>query len=241
MRLTSRVVKLLAAAALPLALAACSSGSADSSHSSDNAKAAAAKPSKDPNAGLMTGTQLKKALAPASFFAPGFSEETSATRDTGDTYQPPAKAKSGAKPDCGNLGSTGWIGVSGVDGVSFAQNDYVNKNTSQEIAQEIDVYRGSTASDVVKGLQKTVAACNGFADAQTHTKVQVAGAATQGLGDEAYTITLTDSAWQNGTTLVATRVGTNLVTVMSTDGQDNGAATAKKLSQQVAAHLKPAA
>jgi hypothetical protein len=239
MRLTSRAVKLLAAAALPLALAACSAGSSDSA---DNSTAAsAAKPSKDPNAGLMTGTQLKKALAPASFFATGFTEDTSGTRDSGDTYQPPAKPKAAAKPDCGKLSGTSWIGITGATGVSFAQNDYISKNTSEEVAQEIDVFRGTAASDVVKGLQKAAASCNGFADSQTHTKVKVAGATTPGLGDEAYTITLTDSAWQNGTTLIATRVGTNLVTVMSTDGHDDGAATAKKLAQQVAAHLKPAA
>jgi hypothetical protein len=34
------------------------------------------------------------------------------------------------------------------------------------------------------------------------------------------------------------RVGTNLVTVLSTDGHDNGAATAKKLTAQIVANLQ---
>jgi hypothetical protein len=69
----------------------------------------------------------------------------------------------------------------------------------------------------------------------------VTGQTASGLGDAAYTVTLTDSAWTNGTTLIAARVGTNVVTVMSTDGHDNGAATAKKLTQQIVGALQKTA
>jgi hypothetical protein len=235
MRLASPAVKVLAAAALPLALAACSSGSS----SSGGGSTAAATPAqtKDPNAGLLTGTQLKKALAPASSFPSGFAADPSLARDTGDTYQSPA-TKSAAKPHCAGLGATSWISLTGIDGVSFAQNSYINKNTSAELDQEIDVYRGTTAADVVKDLEKVVAACPSYTDTDTHSTVKVAGASTTGLGDGAYTITLTDSAWESGTTLIAARVGTAVVSVLSTDGSDNGAASAKKLTQQVVASLK---
>lgn len=232
---TARAARVLAVAALPLALAACGSQQATSAKGS-----ASSSPTKDPNAGLLTGAQMKKALAPASFFPAGFAVDPSGARDSGDTYTAPSTAPA-AKPDCAKLGGTAWIAVTGISGVSFAQNDYVSKNTSEDIAQEIDAYRGTTASDVVKAVQKTAAACDGFADSQTHSKVKVAGAATPGLGDEAYTVTLTDTAWQNGTTLIAARVGTNVVSVMSTDGHDNGAATAKKLTQRIVASLKKTA
>ncbi|TLS43942.1 hypothetical protein FE633_23235 [Streptomyces montanus] len=241
MRLPSPAVKVLAAAALPLALAACSSGSSGSSDSSGGSSATAksSKPSKpkDPNAGLLTGTQLKKALAPASYFASGFAADPSGTRDTGDTYQAPA-TKSAAKPHCADLGATAWIGLTGVEGVSFAQTSYANKATSAELDQEIDVYRGTTSQDVMKDLTKVVAACPTFTDADTQSKVTVTGTSTAGLGDDAYTITLTDSAWENGTTLIAARVGTAVVSVLSTDGSDNGAASAKKLTEKVVASLK---
>jgi hypothetical protein len=233
MRLPSPVIKLLAAAALPLALTACSPGSSGSSAS----ESAAPKATKDPNAGLLTGTQLKKALAPASFFASGFAVDSSGARDSGDTYTTPSSAGA-SKPECSKLDGTAWIGVTGVTGVSFAQNDYVSKNTSEDIAQEIDVYRATTAADVVKSLEKIAAACPTFTDSQTHSTVKVSGTPTAGLGDAAYTITLTDSAWENGTTLIATRVGTAVVSVLSTDGHDNGAATAKKLTARIVASLK---
>jgi hypothetical protein len=223
--------------ALPLALSltACSSGS--SGGTAKPSKSA----SKDPNAGLLTGTQLKKALAPASFFATGFAVDPSGARDSADTYTEPSSAPASAKPDCEKLSQTNWIAVTGDSGVSFAQNDYVNKNTSEDIAQEIDTFRGTTAATVVKDLERVVSACATFTDTQTHTKVKVAGRATSGLGDSAYTVTLTDSAWENGTTLIAARVGHNVVSVMSTDGHDNGAATAKKLTERIVASLKKTA
>jgi hypothetical protein len=239
MRHPSHAAKvLLAAAVLPLTLAACSAGSAD--HSSTPAKAKAAK---DPNAGLATGTQLKKALAPASFFTTelttGFAVDPSGARDSGTTYAAPT-ASAVPKPDCSKLGGTSWIAVTGASGVSFAQNDYVNKTTSEDIAQEVDTFRGTTAATVVKDLEKTVTACATFTDSETHSKVKTTGASTPGLGDAAYTITLTDSAWENGTTLIAARVGTSVVSVLSTDGHDNGAATAKKLATQIVTSLRGA-
>ncbi|MEU6276308.1 hypothetical protein ABZ871_28440 [Streptomyces populi] len=224
---------LLAAAVLPLALTACSSSADGTSDTSATAK----KPAKDPNAGLLTGAQLKKALAPASFFAAGFAVDPSGARDTGTTYTAPSSSPA-AKPDCKLLGGTSWISITGASGVSFAQNDYVNKNTSEDIAQEIDTFRGTTAVKVMADLKKAVASCPTYPDADTHTKVKVTGADTPGLGDAAYTITLTDSAWENGSTLIAAQSGTDVVTVMSTDGHDNGAATAKKLIARIVTSLK---
>ncbi|MBO1336572.1 hypothetical protein [Streptomyces sp. VRA16 Mangrove soil] len=239
MRSASRAAALLAvAAALPLALTACSSGGSDSG---DGASAKSASKSsaaaKDPNAGLATGAQLKKALAPASFFGSGYKVDPSTARDTGTTFQPQKSHPAAlAKPDCTKFGGTSWIALTGDDGVSFAQNDYMNAD-STDIAQEIDVFRGAGAQTVMAHLEKVVAACPGYHDKDTKSDVKVTGATTSGLGDGAYTITLTDPTWTNGTTLIAVRKGTAVVTVMSTDGHDNGAATAKKLAAKVTSAL----
>lgn len=53
---------------------------------------------------------------------------------------------------------------------------------------------------------------------------------TSGLGDDAFTMTMTSGHWENGTTLVAARVGNAVLTVTSTAGKDNGAANAVKLA-----------
>ncbi|WP_338699433.1 hypothetical protein V2W30_23390 [Streptomyces sp. Q6] len=240
MRITAptRAAALLAVAVLPFALTACSSGDSDGSAGSQGAASSpsAAPTSHNPDEGLATGADLKKALAPASFFGAGYKVDPDGVRDTGTSFQKQsADPAAPAKPDCTKFGGTSWIALTGDEGVSFAQNDYVNDDSSADIAQEIDVFRGTTATTVMRHLRKVVAACPTYKDADTKSVVKVAGTAASGLGDEAYAITLTDPTWTNGTTLIAVRKGTAVVSIMSTDGHDNGAATAKKLAAKVTA------
>lgn len=93
MRHPSRAAKvLLTAAVLPLTLSACSSGTDDHSSADSKATASRSTAAKDPNAGLLTGTRLKNALAPASFFASGFAVDPSGVRDSGTTYSTPGSS-----------------------------------------------------------------------------------------------------------------------------------------------------
>jgi hypothetical protein len=220
----------VAAIVLPLALVGCSSGSPQTPGAT-TARAAA-----DPDAGLLTGSQLKSALAPASFFATGFAIDGSGSRDTGTTYVQQESAAT-AKPDCTKLGSTSWITIVGYTGVSFAQNDYINKDTSDEVAQEIDVFQGSTATSVLTAVGRIAGSCPSFTDAQTSSKVTVTEHSTSGMGDGAYTITMTDPAWQNGTTLIATRAGNGVVSVLAS-GAGNGATTATSLAAHIVSAIK---
>ncbi|MFY4718952.1 hypothetical protein [Streptomyces sp. LaBMicrA B280] len=234
MRLSSRAATLLAvAAALPLALTACSTGSTDAS-----APSAKQTRAKDPNAGLLTGTRLTKLLAPASAFPAGYTVEDDNTADSGAKLLSPSARKT-TKPDCVNLESTSWIQVTGYENsASFAQNDYVNAQKTEEIAQEIDEFPLTQGKDVMKRFATVAAQCATYTDTDAHAKVKVTGKAVAGLGDEAYTMTLTSGRWQNGTTLVAARSGSSVVTVLSTAGTDNGAASAKKLTTTLLAGLK---
>ncbi|MFF5533971.1 hypothetical protein ACFY71_16005 [Streptomyces cinerochromogenes] len=233
MRLSSRAATLLAVAVLPLALSACSSDSS----SGTGASAAPAK-AKNPNAGLLTGTQLKKALAPASAFPAGFTLEADGASDSGGKFLAPSSRKT-AKPDCTRLEGTSWIQVTGFEGgVAFAQDDYVNQDKTEEVAQEVDAFQGTTAKTVMKQMQSVAAECATFTDTDTHAKVKVKGASTAGFGDEAYTMTLTSGAWETGTTLIAARSGNHVVTVLSTAGGDDGAAAAKKVTTRILDSLK---
>ncbi|GGV36574.1 hypothetical protein GCM10010495_62110 [Kitasatospora herbaricolor] len=251
MRLHTPAAGLLAVAVLPLALTACSSSTPQAAApapattaaapatpaAAPSATPSAAPAAADPNAGLLTGTQLKALLAPATAFATGFAIDAASTRDTGDTYQLPAVTEV-PTPDCTRLGGTSWTEITGIAGVSFAENAYIDKNASAESAQEIDVYRDKTAQTVVGALGKLSLACPGYTDPQTNGKVTVAEKALPAVGDEAYVITLTSPAWKGGTTLVAARVGTAVVTVLASSGTDKGTATATKLAGQLATGLK---
>ncbi|WP_185899667.1 hypothetical protein [Streptomyces sp. WAC07061] len=241
MRQISTAARLLTVAALPLALTACSfpgtKAPAAAAKAAPAAAPKAAAPSADPNKGLLTGTQLKAALAPASFFRTGFAVDPELSRDTGDTYQEPATADV-PTPDCTKLGATSWTEITGITGVSFAQNAYVDKNSSEEFAQEIDVYRGTTATTVLDALGKIAMACPSYTDGDTHAKVTVSEKPLPGVGDGAWAITQTSTAWQGGTTLVAARVGTSVVTVLASSAKDSGLAGGTKLAKQLTASLQ---
>ncbi|MET7613354.1 hypothetical protein [Streptomyces seoulensis] len=234
MRIPPRFVQVIAVAALPLALAACSPSSSDSAASAEKPQA------KNLNAGLMTGTQLKKALAPASVFPSNLSAVSDGFSDSGDEFASPA-GRDTAKPDCSKFENTTWLDVSGFKGgVSFAQGEYANADETEEMVQEIDVFQGRTADSVMRQIRAAAGACATFTDLNDHSKVQLSGSTTAGLGDDAFTMTMTSGHWENGTTLVAARVGNAVVTVTSTAGKDNGAANAAKLAGHVVDSLKNA-
>ncbi|MGW4224666.1 hypothetical protein ACWEG1_14540 [Streptomyces bauhiniae] len=234
MRIPARFVQVIAVAALPLALAACSPGSSDSAASAGKPQA------KNLNAGLMTGTQLKKALAPASVFPANLSVVPDGFSDSGDEFASPA-GRDTAKPDCTKFENTTWLDVSGFKGgVSFAQGEYANKDETEEMVQEIDVFQGTTAASVMRQIRAAAGACATFTDLNDHSKVKLSGSTTSGLGDDAYTMTMTSGHWENGTTLVAARVGNAVATVTSTAGKDNGAANAAKLAGHLVDSLKAA-
>ncbi len=224
------------AALLPLAVAGCSTGSSGAP-ATGTPPTAAATTSADPDAGLPTGTQLKAALAQQAYFPAGFAQDASSTRDTGETYQQQTTAAP-AKPDCTLLGGTGWFTISGISGVSFAQASYVDKDTSAEQDEEIFAYSGNAAATELAAVGSIATTCPTYTDAQTHSPVKVTEHASTGLGDGGYTITLTDAAWQSGSTLQASKVGNDIVFVYSTSGQKDGATDATKLSTYIVNKLK---
>jgi hypothetical protein len=114
----------------------------------------------------------------------------------------------------------------------------VDRASLAEIAQEIDVYRGTTAQTVMGKLGAISAVCPSYTDAQTGSRATVREKASHRFGEGGYVITVTDPAWRSGSTLVAARVGTAVVTVLSTDGADNGRASAMRLTAHLVAALR---
>ena len=236
MRLLPAAATLLIAAAAPLAIAACTTGSPSAPDQAARPASAAPSPA-DPDAGLLTGTQLRGLLEPRSYFPRGYVRDSAGTRDTGRGYQQP-DSTAVAKPKCRMLGATSWTSITGISGVSFAEGAYIDKASSSEIAQEIDVYRGTTSRAVMRKLGAVATACPWYTDPQTGSRATVSEQASPRFVEGGYVITVTDPAWRNGTTLVAARAGTAVVTVLSTDGADNGRASAVRLASQLVALLQ---
>jgi hypothetical protein len=228
MRLLPAATAFLTAVALPLALAACTTGAPPAPALAQAAGPPSAAPAPaNPDAGLLTGTQLRGLLEPRAYFPRGYVRDPAGTRDTGSGYQQPS-ATAVAKPDCRLLGATSWTSITGISGVSFAEDAYVDRASSSEIAQEIDVYRGTISWAVVRKLGAVATACRATVSEQASPRFTAGG----------YVITVTDPAWRGGTTLVAARAGAAVVTVLSTEGADNGRASAMRLASQLVAVLQ---
>ena len=232
-------VALIGCAAFSLSVAACSSSGSVSGGSSTGSQPTAAAPTTaDPDAGLPTGTQLKADLLSTGIPA-RYALDPSGSVDTGSDYQAPSASGSAGAPNCASLDATSWVNIAGHGSVSFAENDYVDKGSSEEFAQEIDAFQGTTAQDVMTALSGIAAKCPTFKDPQTNSTVKVSVATSASPGDGTVTITLSDPQWEGTTTLVAVRVGHSVVTVLSS-ANSGSAAFAKSTAAQIAARVSAA-
>ena len=224
-----------AAAGLSLLVTACSSASsAGSAPSVRSATAVASSVSSSPDTRLFTGTQLKAMLEPATYFPSGFKRDANGAVNTGSAFQP---ASPPGKLPCTRLDGTSWVDLSGIGSVSFAQNDFLDSAAVEEYAQEIDEFPGTGAQDVMANLRRVVKTCPSFKDPQTGAKVAVKLGHGPSVGDDSLSFTLTSPSWQGGTTLVAIRVGTAVVSVLYSASSGTGATPAKALADRIASQV----
>ena len=189
----------------------------------------------DPNFGLLTGTQLKAVLMPASYFPSGFKLSPGSANDTGASYIAPSTSK----PSCTSLLGESWELVTGILGVSWAQNLYTDPKTSSSLSQEIDVFPGNVAEEVMTRLGSVSATCPSVTATNPKANVTIIENSGPDLGNASFAITETSSSWTSGSTLIAVRVGTAVVTVYSSQGTtDNGSAAAIMLMKQIVTSLE---
>jgi hypothetical protein len=79
--------------------------------------------------------------------------------------------------------------------------------------------------------------CPSFTDSGTSSTVKVAVATGTSLGDGTVTITLTDPSWSSSETLVAVRVGQNVISVLNS-ATGNSATYANTLASAITAGVK---
>lgn len=235
------VVALIGCSALLLSVAACSSGGSNPgavATSAGSRAAAAASSTADPDAGLLTGTQLKAALVSTGIPA-GYALDSSGSVDTGASYQDPSASSSTNATGCSGLDGTSWVDIAGFGSASFAENDYIDQADAEEFTQEIDAFQGTTAQDVMSALSAIAGKCPTFKDSQTNSTVTVSAATSATPDDGTVVITLSDSQWEDATTLVAVRVGHSVVTVLSS-ANSGSAAFAKSEATAIAGRLAAA-
>lgn len=224
------------ALALPLALAACSSSSNTSTSASPagTQPSAAASSSSSAAVAPATGTDLKHALV--TTVPSGFKLDKSGTVDTGTDMQDEKNGSAKSSSHCADLDGTGWIEVSGMSGVSFAQSDYLDGH-DQEIAQEVDAF--DTSADAARAMSQLTAfmhKCKTFAASKI--SYHLATSPVSGIGSNAIAGTITSSRITGGVVEVAALSGTNVVTVLYSARSLTTAKSAKTLAAKIVTNLQ---
>jgi len=193
----------------------------------------------DPNAGLKSGAELKGALLTGKDLPGRYKATSNLQRDSAETYGPPAKTIPPTRASCKELESNLWIEAAGSDSATFAQTGFTDSYGS-EVDAEIESYRGTDARTVMTNLRKLFKICSSF-----KTTVEGAGVATvkvttkagPKVGDGSISAVVTSPVWEGGTTLIAVRVGSEVVSVLSSSAKNNGGATATKMAKVMVARL----
>ena len=234
---SSALLRHVALLALPFTLAACSASTTASAGGTDAPAKAASSPA-DPDAGLLKGGQLKKALLSAAVLPKGYSAVKDGTLDTGDSFQ---DASNGPTGTCESLRSSAWIQVTGVGSVAFAQADFMNSR-QEEFNEEADTFRGGAAQTAMADLAKAFTRCALFTDTGggVTARIKLTMTKVPGVGDETIKAVMTSPQLEGGDTMVATRVGNTVITTFyNVQSSDRGAA-GLKLTEKIAANVKAA-
>jgi hypothetical protein len=176
-------------AALPLALAGCSSSKSGSGTAGTGGPAAVTSPATAPSTQL-TGTQLAGALLSGSDIGSGFTSDKSSAVDSGGSLTTAAAKFKPAAISCADLLND--LGEAGF-GESAMADDSVPNNTTGELVNEV-VYQFSSASAAnvfFTSLEAKWNSCGSFTESDPSSgksgKVSiVTQSAPAGLGDMAF-------------------------------------------------------
>ncbi|MGI8334861.1 hypothetical protein ACRYCC_33325 [Actinomadura scrupuli] len=191
---------------------------------------------------VLSGTKLNSLLLPASAMPKGFRLNADGVRNTGDSVSPPSSSPVPQGKVCGMLMETSWIRAAGIEGATFAQNDYGDPGQTSQIAQEIDTYHGDDAQKTMAALRKAFAGCKTFTEKTNGmtAKVKLVGSAVQGTGDEGIKAVATSPVWEGGLTLAAVRVGNVVITTLYSSSHKDKGAAAVTMAEAIAKKVQSA-
>lgn len=188
-------------AALPLAVAGCSSSKpAPVVGTSAGAAARVAAPGKQ-----LTGTQLAAALLGAADVPAGFGTDSSSVVDTAGQLSTAAAKYKPANMSCTDLLNT--IGKAGFGESAMASDEMENDDSGEMIDQDVYQFPSATAANVFfTSLQAKWNSCGTFTESDSSGKVTITAASTPaGLGDMVFANTMSVIA-SSDTTLTGTNM-----------------------------------
>ena len=140
---------------------------------------------------------------------------------------------------CGALTATSWIEVAGIETSAFAQNDYTNTAKTAEIAQEADTFTGGDAQRAMTAIWRVFGKCATFTQGSGDTTATYTMTRKRlpGVGDDAIEAVQTSPAYDGGTTLVAIRIGNEIVTTMDSSPDSDKGRGAVGYAERIAKNL----
>jgi hypothetical protein len=161
------------------------------------------------------------------------------TRDSAEVFGPPVAPVEPTRASCKELATNLWIQGAGIESASFAQTGF-GDDIGSEIDAELESYRGDDAKKVMANARTLFTLCAKF-------KMQVKGAGRATIkvvskpgpkiGDESVRAILTSPVWEGGSTLLAVRVGTEVVSILSSSARSNGGPAAAKQARLMVSRL----
>ena len=190
----------------------------------------------------LSGPQLAGILLPASSMPSSYKVNPSATRNTGSQLPADTAQAVPASQLCATFTQTSCIRAAGINTGDWAQSDYVSADQSQEIALEIDIFTGTDAQQAMTTLWQELGKCSSFSYTSNGTTVTstLKRSRLAGVGDEAIKAVIVSPVFDGGETLVAVRMGPQIITTLDSSSGDDLGSPAMGYAEQIAQRLRAA-
>lgn len=172
----------------------------------------------------LRGWQLAGVLLPASSLPSGYKLNPATLPNTGS--QPPSDVRQPvpASQVCQDFEDISFVLVGGVNTGDFAQRAY-NAGQSATISEEVDVFTGTDAQQVMTRLWRDFGKCSSFS--YQYNGITASNTLTRSRlrrdGVDAIKAVIVSPEFEGGMTLVAIRVDSQVITVLdSSAGSDLG-------------------
>jgi hypothetical protein len=193
-----------------------------------------------PSPTALSGPQLTRILLPASAMPKGY-KVGSATRDTGSQLPSDTAQPMPASQVCQAFTQSSYIRTAGIATNDWAEADYVNAAENREIFEETDVFTGTDAQKAMTTLWRQFGKCSSFSYPSNGTTASstLTRSRLPGDGSDAMKAVIVSPLFEGGQTLVAIRVGSQIITTLdSSPGNDLGSPAvgyAEKIAQRLRA------
>ena len=193
------------------------------------------------SAAALSGQQLTRILLPASSMPKGYTTGA-ATRNTGS--QLPSDSPQPVPPGqvCVAFTQTSYIRAGGITANDWAAGDYISPDQSQEVFEEIDVFTGTDAQKAMATLWQEFGQCSSFSYKSNGTTVTSKLTRTRlpGEGDDAIKAVIVSPLFEGGETIVAIRVGSQVVTTLDSAPTRDLGSPAVGYAEKIAQRLRAA-